>query len=413
MELGRGDEVALASGPGSGSAVVATVGRVQGELHEASERHRAGPPDLVADAIEELGVLADVAQVGRGFAAQPGSEIVHQDIGRDRRGPRASRRPGPTRVCPPSITGIGASAAATVSARNQGSAMRSWSSRSDANRSPGVGQARSSAPSRWASSTRVSRTAASASRASEVRSAAGPSRSRSMPSTDAGGRWSATVVRRPRSSMRARVRDAVRRSTQRNEADDVRPDTNSSDRASATTARMASRRVWTLARSSGPSQRAHRPPSSTRSSGLSMSTPSRQRLRRSVTGTPAVSASHRGRALSVARSGASWRMLAALEIAMASAENRSLASAAGALPAVHVAGSRPSRGRPCRHLRLRRQGPGPDARTVYRRAAPTRRVPPTRRPPGIPRDGVPPGSLGQPSRRPRADRREAPAPGAG
>jgi hypothetical protein len=83
MKLGRGDEVAFAPGSSPGGAVVAAVRRVQGELHEASEGHRAGPPDLGADALEEFGVLADVVQIGRGVAAQPGFEVVHQGLWRD------------------------------------------------------------------------------------------------------------------------------------------------------------------------------------------------------------------------------------------------------------------------------------------------------------------------------------------
>ena len=100
--------------------------------------------------------------------------------------PMMRRTPGPTSVWPPSRIGIGAVAAEAVSSRSHGSAIRSDSSRSEANRSSGAGQAASSAPSRWARRTRVSTMAASASRARWSPNEPGPSRSRSAPRMDAG-----------------------------------------------------------------------------------------------------------------------------------------------------------------------------------------------------------------------------------
>ena len=71
---------------------------------------------------------------------------------------------------------------------SHGSRTRSGRRRSEANRSSGLGQADSSAPSRWARSTRLSTRAASPSSASRAPSASGPSRSRRRPRTERGGR---------------------------------------------------------------------------------------------------------------------------------------------------------------------------------------------------------------------------------
>ena len=108
---------------------------------------------------------------------------------------RPAAGPGPTSVWPPSTTGIGARRPRRVSARSHGSAIRSRSSRSEAKRSSAAGQRRSSAPSRWASRTRVSTMAASPSRARWSPNDSGPSRSSSAPRTDAAGRWSVGLAR--------------------------------------------------------------------------------------------------------------------------------------------------------------------------------------------------------------------------
>ena len=169
-------------------------------------------------------------------------------------------------------------------------------------------------------------TAASARRATTRVSASGPSRSSSSPRTERGGRelvmvpdWARQLAaRRPRSSTRARTRQATPLSSQRRVAADTRPDTSSSARRFVTiSASSASRSPMSGAVTWKP--RAAGPPSTSRSSGVSMSTPSRQRERRSATATPALSSSHRGRALS-AGSGGSPSRSAARETATTSAE---------------------------------------------------------------------------------------------
>ena len=156
-----------------------------------------------------------------------------------RRRPSARRRPGPTSVCPPSRTGIGASAAARVSACSHGSSIRSWSRRSEAWRSSADGQRPSSAPRRWARSTRLSMMAASPRCARCSPSDDGPSRSSRAPSTLAAGRWPGWLVRIPRSSMMARVRAAPDRSSHASAPGEVRPATTTSAAPSATTPRIA------------------------------------------------------------------------------------------------------------------------------------------------------------------------------
>ena len=101
--------------------------------------------------------------------------------------------------------------------------------------------------------------AASASRASWSPNDPGPSRSRSAPRTDAGGRWvrerspaawaSRLAARRPRSSTSARVRDAVWRSSHASVVADVRPATRSSARRSVATSWTATSRARTGPRS--------------------------------------------------------------------------------------------------------------------------------------------------------------------
>ena len=216
--------------------------------------------------------------------------------------------------------GTRASAADRVSAWSHGSATRSASSRSEANRSSGGGHPASSAPQRCARSTRLSISAPSASRATCPPSDPGPSRSRMAPSTDAAGRCPARRVRRPRSSISTRVLDAVSRSSQATFAAETRPATSNSARGSSAMRLTASMFETTDATSAASRWDAQRPPSRTRSSGPSMSTPSRRRVRRSETGTPASSSSQRGSMLSVGRSGTDERTDRAWAIAMTSAE---------------------------------------------------------------------------------------------
>ena len=174
-----------------------------------------------------------------GSRRSPGRMSSITTVSSRRSGRSASRRPGPTSVCPPSRTGIGASAAARVSACSHGSAMRSWSRRSEAWRSSADGQRPSSAPRRWARSTRLSMMAASPRRARCSPSDDGPSRSSRAPSTLAAGRWPDWLVRIPRSSMMARVRAAPDRSSHASAAGEVRPATTTSAAPSATTLRIA------------------------------------------------------------------------------------------------------------------------------------------------------------------------------
>ena len=95
-------------------------------------------------------------------------------------------------------------------------------------------------------------------------------------------RWPATLVRRPRSSTSARVRPAVERSSHPSVVADVRPATRSSALGSCVTARTAARRsrtrdVSTALAASPAAPDPAAPPMRTRSSGPSMSMPSRHR----------------------------------------------------------------------------------------------------------------------------------------
>jgi methyl-accepting chemotaxis protein len=75
------------------------------------------------------GDLPDRIQVGDGVAAKARGHLHGARPGVP---PMTSRTPGPTRVWPPSRTGIDADAAEAVSSRSHGSAIRSASSRSEA-----------------------------------------------------------------------------------------------------------------------------------------------------------------------------------------------------------------------------------------------------------------------------------------
>ena len=200
--LGRGQEVAVAARPRRLGPVVAAVRVVQREVHEAGERDRAGPGDLVADPRDER---RRPGRRRRGRAARRDGGPVSAPRRRPIAPRPSSRRtPGPTSVCPPSRIGIGRlprrpPSGSAATGRRSGRA----SSRSEANRSSAAGQAASSAPSRWASSTRVSTIAASPSRARIPPSASGPSRSRSIPSSEAGRRWMRRRARSPASSGHA------------------------------------------------------------------------------------------------------------------------------------------------------------------------------------------------------------------
>ena len=146
------------------------------------------------------------------------------------------------------------------------------------------------------------------------------------------------------------------------------------------------------------------PPSTRRSSGPSISTPSRQRRRRSVTGTPADSASQRGRALSESRSGRSRSTPGRPRdrddvgrVSVVRERRRSLGGRSRDEGAT-VDGRRERDGARSQHDeaaagRHPRRAPGAGARTVYRRPAPTRSGRSSRRPrgsrPGAARRGPP------------------------
>ncbi len=147
----------------------------------------------------------------------------------------------------------------------------------------------------------------------------GPSRSSSAPKTDAGGRWSGAALRRPRSSTIARVRDRVCRSSQESVAADVRPATRISARRDAAAVRKPANATRRGSRLTGGAALSWSLVSTT-SSGLSRSIASRQRRARSATAYPATSSSHRGRALSVGKSGICGTTSSAREIATTSAE---------------------------------------------------------------------------------------------
>ena len=80
MELGRRDEVAAAARACLGGAVIATIGVVERQLHEASERHRPRGADLRSHALGKPGVVGEVGQIGRGLATELGSEAGHGRI---------------------------------------------------------------------------------------------------------------------------------------------------------------------------------------------------------------------------------------------------------------------------------------------------------------------------------------------
>ena len=183
--------------------------------------------------------------------------------------------------------------------------MRSTWNRSDANRSSADGHERSSAPRRWARSTRLSMMAPSANSATMEPSAPGPWASSSRPSTERAGRVAPTEAFKPRSSTRARTRQRVWRSNQRRVRALERPATSSSPRGSAANSRSASKRgivrptAIVLSLVGAPRIKASR----ARSSGVSRSSARRLRPGSSHTRKPAHSSSQRGNALSDGRGG--------------------------------------------------------------------------------------------------------------
>ena len=147
--------------------------------------------------------------LGRIAASRDRAGLRRARVVESQAAPPAGAAPVRRACARPGARGSGRPAAGPVSARSHGSPTWSGSRRSDANRSSATGQAASSAPRRWASSTRESTTAPSPRRARIRPSASGPSRSRRSPRIDAG-------CRTGRSTARVRARsggDGRRRSS--------------------------------------------------------------------------------------------------------------------------------------------------------------------------------------------------------
>ena len=203
------------------------------------------------------------------------------------RGPAG--RPGPTRVWPPSTTGIGRVAAGLVSVAQPRVADPFGKQQVGREAVLGRGPAGLSAPRRWASRTRLSTRAASPRRARCCR-APRARRVEEQAEHRRGRRWPSTRrrCRSPRSSTRARVRDAVALRARRASPREARPATTSSACESETVARTPATPARPLAYP--PAATSSRPTAEQdESSGESMSTPSRHRPRRSSTSTPATS----------------------------------------------------------------------------------------------------------------------------
>ena len=278
--------------------------------------------DLVADAVQERGVLADVAEVGRRRrgaalagcrpsrpsrpAFRPEREPqartdqrvpTEQDRDRCVRG-RARQRSQPRvgdALVEQEVGGVAVLGGRPARARRR--------------------------PRRWASSTRLSMMAASPRRARCSPSDDGPSRSSRAPSTLAAGRWPGWLVRMPRSSMMARVRAAPDRSSHASAAG--RGPAGDDDLGGAVGDDAPDRdepRLDALAVGGGRARRTIDHRGARGRAGRRCRRPSRHRRRRSATGTPATSSSQRGSMLSLGRSGRPARASRARAIATMSAE---------------------------------------------------------------------------------------------
>ena len=328
MKLRGGQEVAAATGPGIARPVVAAVGVVQRELHEPRERHRPAAPDLVADPLHERGILADVREVGRPVAPELGSQVRHgadatcalviavrrasegeaqarpdqrvaAEHDRDRRIHRGRRQGAQPGVLDASLSG-----ADRMRTGPPPPASRPRPRRTDVRAAPACRRSAAS-PSR-------ARCLAERLGTIAVEQRAEHGRSRSL--VGAAGPQAALLDECPGPRRGACLQPG-----------EVAPRTPVPSRparsaGSATTDPTASMIARTRAVSAPWSHDRHRPPSSTRSSGPSMSIPSRVRPRRSSTGTPACSSSQRGSALSVGRSGTVASARRACATAMTSAE---------------------------------------------------------------------------------------------
>ena len=233
---------------------------------------------------------------GSGIADEAGHDGGRRCVGH-RRPLSAYRTPGPTRLWPPRRIGTSAAAADAVRSRSHGSRTRSARSRSLANRSSGGGHPRSSAPRRWARSTRVSMRAPSASARRAGPATPGPSRSSSSPEDAAGRPAVRAAERRPDAAVRRpalldqrpRPRPGVRLEPAqvgggRPTGDEQLGPGIGGKRPEPRAA--ASRTGRCIGRRRGPAGGARRgtPSSSSRSSGESRSIASRRRARRSRTG---------------------------------------------------------------------------------------------------------------------------------
>ena len=283
-------------------------------------------PDLVADPCRQPGSLGDVGEIGRRLAPELGTQVGHASmlapLRRQPHGRGAARAPAAT----PVRRGCARRAApGSARPRPQRSASRATDRRSGppaASRRRSdlrAGQPASSAPNRCASGRRAYRRSPPHRGAPGARRATGPvpleeraQHARRRPLSDPPRTQTAFLDQRPRPRRRAgfqpgevRGRHAAgHQELGRGVVDDLRiPASASSTAAHRQPERFA----------------LQRPPSRTRSSGPSMSTPSRVRRRRSSTGTP-VSSSQRGNALSLARSGTSASAARARATAITSPE---------------------------------------------------------------------------------------------
>ena len=351
VRLGRGQEVAAATGAGVRPPVVAVSRLVERPVHEPGEGDRAVCADLVADRLDELGVLAHRLGVGEGLAAIARLEVHVRRRRRGRaraapRGRRACARPGGRGPVPRPRTPSARGATGRRSSRGAGGRSRTGP------RAPASRARPRRAATRGGRGCRRAPRPRTAPRC--VPRASGPSRSRRSPSRLRGDRRfglprdaASDAVRSPRSSMSARVRALVPRSRRARSAAPMRPATSSSADGSAARARSAASRARTAVEASAPGtgMPVTASSSSSRSSGESTSTARSRRARRSRTSMPATSASQRGSALSPSRfAGRFSSAVPAHAIAIASAEWKLFASAPGVSAAAASTNARRSSG---------------------------------------------------------------------
>ena len=304
--------------------VVAVLRIGQRELHEPGEGHRPVAGDLGADAAPRGRGPTPAAAggpEGRGGARAgcPSAAAAHVE--------RRAARPGPTRLWPPSRIGIGASRADRVSALSHGSRTRSGSRRSEANRSSGLGQRgfvraepvgheHPAVDERRVAELGEPRAERVGPVAVQEEAQDGTRRASLRPGVrerEAGaGAQAALLDERPHPAggVPSRASAATPRSSGRPRP--ARP--GGRRRRARWPAGARGRRGRRFGRRASPGR------ASSTSSGLSRSTWSRHRRRRSATAQPARSSSQRASALSPGRSGIGRRARPARAIAIASAE---------------------------------------------------------------------------------------------